>query len=359
MVSFKTFIIIFLLSIIVASLLLFQCKKKTEHFENNEYSNFYNLMTTSSIELEDRCLLARQKIQDKNDGLHINAQVLDAAGNFINDHCSGKPKKVELQPNININPTDKDALSKYYENYCLPKYGELRDSVSFDNYQVEKDGKGIHYFNNKPIHQLELTKENCRRLEEYTKNIKNDSNCEKSGLSIENLYENCLEKYSVQTEKVNPYNYYLSRDGKYYLNNEPLQRIHLNKNNCRIIQDVMDKNKAEQSGSLTITLDKLNEEQRRLLCKRSSELDLICSVYDKDKVMEYGKNHEKEPVLYQYEIAPEKNEYSFLTPTEHGHISKNINRGRSGLTADNEIDLCYRKHIIDKECNAARVRKDI
>jgi hypothetical protein len=71
--------------------------------------------------------------------------------------------------------------------------------------------------------------------------------------------------------------------------------------------------------------------------------------------MTYGKNFDKEPVLYEYEIKPEKYEYSFLTPTEHNKINKNIGKGISGLTADNEIDLCYRKYLIDKECKVARL----
>jgi hypothetical protein len=364
MVSLIKTIIILLSSIIIISLLSCCWKNKNkilENFENSEYTNFYNLMTSGSINIEDRCLLAKQKIQDKKDGLSINPQIINAANNFINDNCKKKTNvvKKEKQPKINIDPKDKDAILTYYKNYCLPKYGELRDTVPFDNYKVEKDENNIQYFNGISIDKLELSKENCRRIEEYKKNEKSVNKSIEKPLSIDNLYSECLNKYSVQNKKVGAYNYYLSRDGKYYLNNEPLERIKLNSDNCRIIQDVMDKDKLEKENNLTITLDKLNEQQRRILCKRSNELDLICSVYNKDKVMEYGKNHDKEPVLYEYEIEPEKYEYSFLTPTEYNNISKNIRKGHSGLTADNEIDLCYRKYLIDKECNVAKVRKDI
>lgn len=362
MVKNYIFLIILFLVVIIVGILIIIPKQNhlAEHFEStDEYTDFFNLMTSSAIELQDRCNLAKQKIQDKKDGLQINAQIVNAATNFINDQCSGKPKKMVQNYKVDINPKDKDAVLNYYQKYCIPKYGELRDTVPFDNYRVEEDEKGIQYFNGKQIDQLELTKENCRRMEEYKKNQKKNSIGLEKPLSVDNLYNDCLQKYSVQTDKVGAYNYYLSRDGKYYLNSEPLERINLNKGNCRIIQDIMDKDKADKSGNLTITLDKLDESQKHILCKRSNELDLICSVYDKEKVIEYGKNHDKELVLYQYEIAPEKYEYSFLTPTEHAHITTNISRGRSGLTADNEIDLCYRKHLIDRECRAAKVRMDI
>lgn len=353
--------ILILLAFITIICLLANClknKKKTEYFENSEYSNFYNLMTSGSLELDDRCLLAKRKIQDKRDGLNINGQVIDAANNFINDNCNKKTNivKKNRQQIININPKDKDAIPKYYKKYCLPKYGELRDTIEFDNYIVEKDQNNIQYFNGISIDKLEITKENCRRLEEFTKNQKNTNNSSDKPLSIENLYNECLQKYNVQNNKVNGYNYYLSKDGKYYLNNEPLERIKLNSNNCRIIQDIMDKDKKDNTNNKTITLDNLNIEQQNILCKRSNELDLICSVYNNNKIIEYGKNNNKEVILYEHEIKPEKYEYSFLTPTEFSKINTNIGKGSSGLTSDNEIDLCYRKHLIDKECKAAKLR---
>ena len=360
MVSFIKTIIILLSFITIICLLAYflKNKKKKEYFENNEYSNFYNLMTSASIELADRCLLAKRKIKDKKDGLPINDQVIDAANNFINDNCDKTPNviKKNRQSQINIDPKDKDAITKYYQKYCLPKYGELRDLIEFDNYILEKDQNNVQYFNGISIDKLELTKENCRRLEEYTKNQKNTNKSSDKPLSIENLYNECLEKYNVQNDKVSGYNYYLSRDGKYYLNNEPLERINLTSNNCRIIQDIMDKDKIDNTNNKTITLDKLNKDQQNILCKRSNELDLICSVYNKNKIIEYGKNNNKEPLLYEYEINPEKYEYSFLTPTEYSKINTNIGKGNSGLTADNEIDLCYRKHLIDKECKSAKLR---
>jgi hypothetical protein len=362
MVSLKT-IIILLSSIILISILFYNFNhlKKIENFKNTEYSEFYDVLTSKSIDLEDRCLLAKRKINDKKDGLQISGQVIDAANKFIHENCQKNTRSIkkEVVTEININPKDKNAIHKYYENYCLPTYGELRDTVPFDNYTVEKDEKNIQYFNEVPINKLELTKENCRRIEEYIKNEKmNDSNeIETKPLSITNLYEECLKQFSIQDEKVGAYNYYLSRDGKYYLNNEPLERITLNKENCRIIQDINSKNKLEKDNSQTITLNTLDKDERAIVCKRSNELDLICSVYNKDKIMEYGKNHTIEPFLYKYELEPEKYEYSFLTPTEYNTINKNIGKGNSGLTADNEIELCYRKYLIDKECNGSNNSK--
>ena len=362
MVSFKT-IIILLSSIILISMLFYNYNniKKIENFKNTEYSDFYDVLTSKSIELEDRCILAKRKINDKKDGLQISGQVIDAANKFINENCSKNTQSVkkELVPEININPKDKNAIHKYYENYCLPKYGELRDTVPFDNYTIEKDDKNVQYFNGVPINKLELSKENCRRIEEYKKNKKvNDNNeIDIKPLSIDNLYDECLKKHSVQDQKVGAYNYYLSRDGKYYLNNEPLERITLTKENCRIIQDINTKNKLEKENRQTITLNTLDNDERNTVCKRSNELDLICSVYNKEKVMEYGKNHTVEPVLYKYEIEPEKYEYSFLTPAEFDSINKNIGKGHSGLTADNEIELCYRKYLIDKECASSNTLK--
>ena len=344
--------VIIALSIIFIIIYYFYSNNKVENFDTkDDYRIFFDTITSSKLNLEDRCKLSKQKIQDKKDGLPIPDQVINAANKFINDECSGNKKD---HPKININPKDNDAILQYYNNYCLKKYGELGKTVNFDSYRIEQDNKGTQYFNGTPINKLELSKENCRRLEEYNTNMKN-KNKEKP-LSIDTVYNECLDKYTSLNDKAEAYTYYLSRDGKYYLNNEPLERIQVNKNNCTIIQDIMNKDKTDGP---TSTLGKLNEEQQRIVCKRSNELDLICSVYDKNKVIEYGKNHEKKPVLYQYEISPEKYEYSFLKPDEYQKINKNIYKGRSGLTADNEIDVCYRKHVIGSECDAITVRNDI
>ena len=348
--------VVIFLSFILIIVLFIGYTKQVENFDtNNEYSNFFNTMTNSKIQLDDRCKLAKQKIQDKQDGLPIQNQIINAAQNFIKEECSDKKNK-KVQPKININPNDNDAILQYYNNYCLDIYGELGNSVIFDSYRVEEDENGVKYFNGKPINELELSKKNCRRLEEYKKNIKNKN--EEKPLSIDTVYNECLDKYTSLNGKADAYTYYLSRDGKYYLNNEPLDRIKVNTHNCVIIHDIMNKDKIEKSNKITSTIDKLNEEQQRVICKRSSELDLICDVYDKNKVIEYGKNHKKQPVLYQYEISPEKYEYSFLEPKEYRSITKNIYKGRSGLAADNEISVCYRKQIIDTECNSITVRND-
>lgn len=360
------------LLVIIISGLLFRYISSTrpirEGFRNREdqYKDFYDKLSTGSISNEDKCRLCRIKLQDKEDGLDVADAIIQASKDYLSDHCSGKPQVKLAEPKIeqrpDIDPKSRDSLDKTYRNYCLPKFGELRDSVPFENYLIETDENGFYTLNGVLINKIKIDKENCRRLEEYTKNKAHINGDDNKPLSIDTLYDQCLVQYNELGRcKKEGYNYYLSRDGKYYLNNEPLERVKLTRPNCEMIRDI--KEQVVESGDnkqKELSLNLIDEMQRDKLCKKSAEYDYICSVYDRQKILDYGKNHDKEPKIYKYVVGEDEDrdfEYSFLTPSEFLKVSKNIKTGKSGLTADNEIDLCYRKIMLDQECKAVGARK--
>jgi hypothetical protein len=79
--------VIVVLSVIFI-IIYFFIYNKVENFDtNNDYSIFFNTLTSPKLNLEDRCKLSKQKIQDKNDGLPIPVQVINAANKFITDKC--------------------------------------------------------------------------------------------------------------------------------------------------------------------------------------------------------------------------------------------------------------------------------
>lgn len=359
---FYRYIIIF---IGVAILMYLWYIPQYEHMTNRKddpYKEFYDMLSSASIAKEDKCRLCKIKIQDAEDGLKVDGATLQAAKDFLEDHCnpSRPPKIVKDEQRKDIDPKKNDSLEKTYRNYCMPKFGEIRDRIAFDKYVIETDENGDYMLNGTVIDKVKINLENCRRLEEYIKNKANEKNDQL--LSIDQLYDQCLvEHKEIGRCKKGGYNYYLSRDGKYYLNNEPLDRVRLTRQNCEIINDIK-KTDEETSGDDTpaLTLKMIEDAQREKLCKKSAEYDYICRVYDKDKIFEYGKAHDKQPQIYQYLTGPDETrdfEYSYLTPTEFIKVNKNIKNGKSGLMVDNEIDLCYRKFMIDRECDALYSRK--
>ena len=358
-----------LICIVIKLIYYLSYGQNLEHFSNKEdqYKDFYDKLTSGAIASEDKCRLCRIKLQDKDDGINVADAVIQAAKDYLDDHCSdtAKGKKTVKVAEAakeevlqDIDPKSRDSLDKTYRNYCLPKFGEMRDKVPFDKYLIETDENGQYTLNGTIINKIRIDNGNCRRLEEYTKNKPGlkDVNGNKP-INIDTLYDQCLIEYDQLGRcKKDGYNYYLSRDGKYYLNNEPLDRIKVTRANCEMIKDikeqVADGAKTKQK---ELSLNLIDEYQRGRLCKKSAEYDYICSVYDKQKIMDYGKNHNKEPKIYKYITGQDEDkdfEYSFLTPSEFLKVSENIKNGKSGLTADNEIDLCFRKFALDGECKS-------
>ena len=360
---FYRYIIIF---IGICILMYFWYIPQYEHMTNktDEYKEFYDILTSSAVAQDDKCRLCKIKLQDLEDGIKVNSNVIQAARDFLDDHCNPKNpvKIVKDEKREDIDPKNRDSLEKTYYNYCIPKFGEIRDRVAFDQYTIETDENGNYTLNGTVIDKVKIDIENCRRLEEYMKNKANE--VRDTNLSINTLYDQCLvEHKELGRCKKGGYNYYLSRDGKYYLNNEPLDRIKLTRQNCEMINDIK-KTTEEDSKSEDmpkLSLAKIEDYQREKLCKKSADYDYICSMYNKEKILDYGKANDKSPEIYQYLTGPDETrdfEYSYLTPSEFIKVNKNIKMGKSGLTVDNEIDLCYRKFMVDNQCLAMGARKE-
>ena len=341
-----------------------------EHMTNKRdtYKDFYDKLNSNVLNIEDKCELCRIKLRDREDGLNISDAIIQTAKEYLAKNCDKNgpkfPKKIE-DPSLNrpdINPKNKDSIENTFKRYCQPKFGNSLKDIPFDNYTIETDENGNYLLNGTIINKIEINKNNCRRIEEYIKNqsMQNINN-NNENLSIDNLYSQCLVEYNdLGKTKKDGYNYYLSRDGKYYLNNEPLDRIKLTKMNCEIIKDIKNQSiKSEDKSKLTFNL--VDELYRDKICKKMHEYDYICSVYDKQKILDYGKERNVQPEIYQYPTGPDPStdfEYSFLKPDEYLKVIKNIKNGKSGLTADNEIDLCYRKGVIEKQCSANSLRSN-
>ena len=100
--------VIIILSVIFIIIYFFSSNNYVENFDTkDDYRIFFDTITSPKLNLEDRCKLSKQKIQDKKDGLPIPNQVINAANKFVNEECSGNKKG---HPKININPKDNDAI---------------------------------------------------------------------------------------------------------------------------------------------------------------------------------------------------------------------------------------------------------
>ena len=298
-------LLIILCLLILILLFLYLSKKTYEHFydENNEeYTEFYNKLIDDSIDKRDKCKLVKQQISDNNQGIEISKAVLNASYVYNSNNCENNINKSEK---IDINPSSPDALTLYYEKYCFPKYGKLKYSYPFSKYNVSLDENGNKLLDGVSVDNIDINKKNCRNIEEYLMNSNNDD--KNPDKTINDLYNECKSKYKpleLETEEKMPYNYNLSKDGKYYLNNESLDQIKIGVSNCKIINDIIKNNKNEE-----IELNNIDNDVIKQLCKQSDQLELMCSVYEKKKLLEYGKNKNIQPKLYEYELGKEKYEY--------------------------------------------------
>jgi hypothetical protein len=342
-------LLIILCLLILILIFLYLSRKTYEHFfdeKNEEYTEFYNKLMSDSIDQGDKCKLVKQQITDYKQGIEISKPILNASYNYNSNYCENSIKQSEK---IDIEPSNPEALNKYYEKYCFPKYGKLKYTHPFTKYTVSIDENGNKLFDGVTVEKIELNKQNCRNLEEYIMNSNNDDN--KPEKTINELYDECKLKYKpleLETHEKKPYKYNLSRDGKYYLNNESLDQVSIGISNCKIVNDIIKNNKNEE-----IEVENLNDDIIKQLCKKSDELELMCSVYDKQKLLDYGKNRDIQPKLYEYELGKEKYEYSYLHPNEHYHITrKNIN-----FSVEKQMDICFRKMAFDKKCQANAIRE--
>ena len=342
-------LIILCLFIVICVFFIYISTKTYEHFfdeKNQEYTEFYNKLTSDSIDNIDKCKLVKQQINDYKQGIEISKPILNASYNFNSNNCENNIVK---SPKIDIDPSKPDSLNKFYEKYCFPKYGKLKYTHPFSKYTVTVDENGNNLLDGVTVDKIELNKNNCRNLEEYIMNSKDDKN--KPDKTIDQLNNECKSKYKpleLETHEKMPYKYNLSKDGKYYLNNEPLDQVKIAVSNCKIINDIIKNNKNEM-----IELDNLNDETIKQLCKRSEELKLMCSVYDKQKLLEYGKNKDIQPKLYEYDLGKDKYEYSYLHPKEHYLFTKN----NINFSVEKQMDICFRKMAFDKKCEADAIRE--
>lgn len=342
-------LLIILCLLILIFVFLYLSRKTYEHFfdeKNEEYTEFYNKLMSDSIDTTDKCKLVKQQISDYNQGIEIIKPILNASYNYNSNYCENNIKKSEK---IDIDSSTPDALNKYYEKYCFPKYGKLRHTNSFTKYTVTLDENGTKLFDGVTAEKIELNKKNCRNLEEYIMNSDGDNN--KPEKTINELHKECKSKYKpleLETHEKKPYNYNLSKDGKYYLNNESLNQVQIGISNCKIINDIINNNKNEE-----LEVDNLNDDIIKQLCKKSDQLELMCSVFDKKKLLDYGKNRDIQPKLYEYELGKEKYEYSYLHPNEHYLITRNNTK----FSVDKQMDICFRKMAFDKKCEANAIRE--
>ena len=342
-------LLIILCLLILVLIFLYLTSMTYEHFfnENNEkYTDFYNKLISDSIDQSDKCKLVNQQINDYKQGIEIIKPILNASYNYNSKYCENNIIKSEK---IDIETSNPNALHKYYEKYCFPKYGKLKYTHPFTKYTVSIDENGHKLFNGNTVQEIDLNKQNCRNLEEYIINSQDDPI--KADKTIEELNNACKLKYKpldLETHEKKPYNYNLSKDGKYYLNNQSLDQVSIGISNCKIIDDIIKNNKNEQ-----VEVENLNNDIIKQLCKKSDQLELMCSVYDKQKLLDYGKNRDIQPKLYEYDLGKKKYEYSYLHPNEHYLITKkNIN-----FSVDKQMDICFRKMAFDKKCQANAIRE--
>ena len=121
-------LIILCLFIVICVFFLYISTKTYEHFfdeKNQEYTEFYNKLTSDSIDNIDKCKLVKQQINDYKQGIEISKPILNASYNFNSNNCENNIVK---SPKIDIDPSKPDSLNKFYEKYCFPKYGKLKYS---------------------------------------------------------------------------------------------------------------------------------------------------------------------------------------------------------------------------------------
>ena len=172
-------------------------------------------------------------------------------------------------------------------------------------------------------------------------------------------YNECkdtLRETDINNAPLASYRFYKTNDGKYYINDKPIESLDVNLENCRIVKDIITVKVGSPNPEHTINpqptvINALDDNQILTLCKRAHELDLVCSVYDRNKLIEHGRDNDIQINLYEYNNAiTGKTEYHFLTPSELKIVNNNLYNGKSGLSIATEKNVCFRKLQIDNVC---------
>ena len=91
-------LIILCLFIVICVFFLYISTKTYEHFfdeKNQEYTEFYNKLTSDSIDNIDKCKLVKQQIADHNQGIEISKPILNASYTYNSNSCENNIKKSE------------------------------------------------------------------------------------------------------------------------------------------------------------------------------------------------------------------------------------------------------------------------
>lgn len=332
---------------------------KIEHYANskgaNEYKEFYDIVHNVHMDPEYKCQVAQSKIDH---AIQHSPEVVAQSKKYVSRFCSddGTDENVKVKELTDIDATDPDVYQKIYKEYCFGKFGILGNKQPLQRYTYGFNHHREHHLNQIPVNRLPISRNHCRQLEDMIITNKNASKSSPTcsiTVSPTDAYNECKDKFresDINNTQLSKYRYHRASDGKHYINDSSLEKLDANLENCRIVNDILyPTKKATNSSKKSSVLNSLNDDQLNTLCKRTHELDLICSKYDKSI---FSQDSHEQTRLYDYN-NPEtgKTEYHFLTPSELKIINQHIHKGKSGLHTKDEINMCYRKQQIDEECN--------
>lgn len=363
--------IIILIAIFGASIIyriMFQYKHITgstkEHYANSkgndEYNEFYNIIHNVYIDPEYKCALAKSKITH---AVQHSPEVVAQSKKYVSRFCSddGSDENVKVKELTDIDATDPTVYKKIYKEYCFGKFGILGNKQPLQQYTYGFNNNKEHHLNQIPVNRLPISRNHCRQLEDIILKNKQSTKTETCLVNVSpiNAYNECKDKFresDINKVSLPQYRYYTKNDGNHYINDLSLDKLEANLENCRIVNDILNpsihiKAKTKEDKNNTM-LNSLDDDQMKTLCKRTHELDLVCSKYDKSTLYEYGGDSHEQTRLYNNNNPQTgKMEYHFLTPVELETVNQNIHLGKSGLLTKDEINMCYRKQYIDVSCN--------
>jgi hypothetical protein len=333
-----------------------------EHYANSkgadEYKEFYDIVHNIHMDPEYKCQVAQSKIDR---AIQHSPEVVTQSKKYVSRFCSddGTDENVKVKELTDIDATDPTVYKKIYKEYCFGKFGILGNKQPLKQYTYGFNNNKVHYLNEIPVSRLPISRNNCRQLEDIIITNKQNHNAHPTKpstcsiiVSPTDAYNECKDKFresDINTTQLSKYRYHRTSDGKHYINDLSLEKLDANLENCRIVNDILyPTTKSANSSTKSTVLNSLNDDQLNTLCKRTHELDLICSKYDTN-MLEHDSHEQTR--LYDFN-NPEtgKTEYHFLTPKELEIVNQNIHRGKSGLLTKDEINMCYRKQQIDEVC---------
>jgi hypothetical protein len=338
-----------------------------EHYANSkgadEYKEFYDFIHNVYMDPEYKCKVAQSKIDRAVEHSHA---VVAQSKKYVSRFCSddGTDENVKVKELTDIDATDPDVYNKIYKAYCFGKFGILGNKQPLKQYTYGFNHHREHNLNKIPVNRLPISRNHCRQLEDIiitnkqnqkTKSTK-PSTCSIS-VSPVDAYNECKDTFresDINTTQLPQYQYHKTSYGKHYINDSSLEKLDANLENCRIMNDILyppikPKEKPDGKTPVNKMLNSLNDNQIQTLCKRTHELDLVCSKYDKNML---DQDSHEQTQLYEYKNPHNgTTEYHFLTPKELETVNQNIHLVKSGLFTKDEINICYRKQQIDALCN--------